>query len=140
MIQNLASTSICHITDSHKQSEDRFTYITVPAPLYIILGYHNKDYLRSQCIITCCTNSTARLNVNSGLGAVSLDGSISSYLVGTKFFSRKYHKTMSPFVKTNEDYLLSICARSQTCVTFYDAYLRSVVSPFEFHWQSLPQC
>lgn len=31
---------------------------------------------------------------------------------------------MSHFVKTNEDYLLCICAQSQTSVTFYDAYLR----------------
>lgn len=31
---------------------------------------------------------------------------------------------MSHFVKTNEDYLLCICAQSQTSVTFYNAYLR----------------
>lgn len=78
--------------------------------------------------------------LSASLSAVSVDGSISAYLMGTVCFGSKYHKTMSRFVRTNEDYLLSICAQSQTSVTFYDAYLRSAGSPFKFHWQSLPQC
>lgn len=47
---------------------------------------------------------------------------------------------MRQFVRTNEDYLLSICAQSQTSVTFYDAYLRSPVFPFKLHCQGLPLC
>lgn len=78
--------------------------------------------------------------LSASLSAVSVDGSISAYLMGTVCFASKYHKTMSCYVKTNEDYLLSICAQSQTSVTFYDVYLQSRVSPFKFHWQGLPQC
>lgn len=140
VIPNLASTSICHITDFQELSEDRFTYIAVPAPLYIILGYHNKDYLPSQCIITCCIYPTARLNVKFRPRHCQLRWFYQHLFNGTECFSSKYHNTMSRFVKTNEDYLLCICARSQARVTFYDAYLRSAVPPFKFRWQSLPQC
>lgn len=78
--------------------------------------------------------------LSTGLSTVSVDDSISACLMGTVCFGSKYCKSMSSFVKTNEDYLLSTCARSQTSVTFYDAYLWSKVSPFEFYWQSFPKC
>lgn len=69
---------------------------------------------------------------------VSVDGSISACLMDTVCFGNKYHKTLSCRVKTNDDYLLSISAKSQTSVTFYDAYLWSTVSPLKFRWQNFP--
>lgn len=47
---------------------------------------------------------------------------------------------MSHFVKTNEDYLLSICTQSQTSVSLYDLYLRPALSPSKFHQWDLSQC
>lgn len=48
---------------------------------------------------------------------VSEDDSIGACLMDTACLGSKYHKNMSRCVKTNEDYLLSISAQSQSAVS-----------------------
>lgn len=101
----------------------------------ILLWYHHKEHLLSDSIIT--GSIIQQQDYKLSLSEVTVDKSISGYLICTVCFSCKYHTHMRCFVKTNEDYLLSICAQSHISVTFYDAYLWPTVSSFTVHWRRL---